>query len=113
MKNTRALGARAEALARRHLEKLGFKIVATNWRGRVGGEVDLIAREGSTVCFVEVRFRSSPSSVHPLETIDARKQARLRRAALAYLAKNKPAPLRFDVVAIVGDSVELLRGAFE
>ncbi len=107
-------GRRAEARARAHLEKLGYRIVDANWRCP-GGEIDLVAIDKDTLCVIEVRSRGRTDFGHPLETVDARKRARLRRAAAAYLAKKggENRPVRFDVVAIVGETIELRRGAFE
>ena len=95
----------AERLARRHLEGLGWTILATNYAAR-GGEVDLIARDGATVVFVEVRQRRNDRHGHPAETIDRRKQARWRSVALRYLALElgePEAPARFDAVLVLGD----------
>ncbi len=95
----------AEGLARRHLEGLGWDVVATNYAVR-GGEIDLIARDGDTWVFVEVRQRRSLRFGHPAETLDRRKLARLRHTARHFLAEHggdADAPARFDVVLVVGD----------
>ena len=86
---------------------------------RLDGEIDLVAIDKDMLCVIEVRSRGRTDFGHPLETVDARKRARLRRAAAAYLAKKgakkggENRPVRFDVVAIVGETIELRRGAFE
>ena len=112
-------GARAEALARAALEAQGYRIERTNVRYPVG-EIDLVAWEGATLCFVEVRSTGSLAWGGPLGSITRAKQARLIRAAQWYLAgcRTPPAETRFDVVAVLwGEghepSVELLRGAFD
>lgn len=95
----------AERLARRHLEGLGWTILAANYAARQG-ELDLVARDGATVVFVEVRQRRSPSHGHPAETLDRRKRARWRSMALRYLARElgqPDAPARFDAVLVLGD----------
>ncbi|MEJ2667888.1 MAG: YraN family protein [Deinococcales bacterium] len=95
----------AEALARRHLERLGWVVLETNYAVR-GGEIDLIARDGATIVFVEVRQRRSVAFGHPAETVDARKLARLMRAARRFLSErlgDPDAPARFDAVLVVGD----------
>ncbi|HEY8418697.1 MAG TPA: YraN family protein [Limnochordales bacterium] len=93
-------GRLAEAAAARHLEALGYQILTRNYRGRAG-EIDLVARHGSRIVFVEVkaRRRGVPDS---LEAVDARKRRRLIRAALEYLARRRlvGVPVRFDVAAV-------------
>lgn len=94
----------AETLARRHLEDLGWEILDANYAWR-GGEIDLIAREGRTVVFVEVRQRRSAEHGHPAETLGRRKLARLAATARRYLAArlgHPDAPSRFDAVLVVG-----------
>ncbi len=94
------LGAQGEALAARHLEAQGYRIVARNLRiERV--EIDLIARRGASVVFVEVKTRSSRSAGAPEEAVDARKLARLRRGAAAWLRQHGAGAraARFDVIA--------------
>jgi putative endonuclease len=113
------LGRRSEAIALRLLTSQGYAIEATNVRFPVG-EIDIIAREGHTLCFVEVRSTSSDHWGGPLATIDARKQRHLIRAAKWYLSRH-PSELpeiRFDVVAITWNdgkapTTELIRGAFD
>lgn len=114
---TRARGAEAEELAAAFLEREGYRIVARNVRFDVG-EIDLVAWDGDVLCFVEVRARASGSQIHPLETIDARKQSRVVRAASRYLETMKgvwPA-MRFDAVGIwlgTPPTFELVKAAFE
>lgn len=98
------LGRRAEEMASRLLEGLGMRIVARNWR-RPEGELDLVAIDlDGTVVFCEVRSRTGESSGDPLESVDARKQARVIRAARLYLYVADPpiaaTAYRFDVVAV-------------
>lgn len=97
----KSLGQRGEEAAARYLKRLGYHILARHCRSRLG-ELDLVAADGRTVVFVEVKTRRSTDAGHPTEAIDADKQRRLTRAALAYLKAegllNYAA--RFDVVAI-------------
>jgi len=98
----RARGAAGEALAARHLEGLGFRIVARNVHLR-HAELDLIAIEGAALVFVEVRLRASARFGTAAESVDARKQRRIARAAAELLARGglpRHARVRFDVVAI-------------
>ena len=96
-----AVGARAEALAADYLMRQGLAIVERNFRTRFG-EIDLIARDGGMLVFVEVRMRSSPNSGGGLESITAAKRARMVAAANGYLAKlrSAPPPCRFDAVVM-------------
>jgi putative endonuclease len=96
-----ALGQRAESLASHYLEERGYSILARNWR-RPGGELDLVASKEGLCVFVEVRSRTGTDQGHPLETVDARKRARVRRAARLYLDEERPqaAVFRFDVVGV-------------
>ena len=111
---SRARGAEYEALAARHLEAQGLRIVDRNVCFR-GGELDLVADDGGTVVFVEVRFRRSAAFGDASESVALRKQQRLVRAAELYLARHPERaqrPCRFDLVAIDGERLEWLRDAF-
>jgi putative endonuclease len=100
-------GASAEALAARFLEARGLTIVARNFRIR-RGEIDLIARDGATLVFVEVRFRRSQSHGGAAESITAAKRARLVAAAQAFLVRQRgDPPCRFDAVLL--DSLDPAR----
>ena len=118
--SNQTIGQRGEILAASHLRKLGYHILETNRRTPYG-EVDIIALEGSALCFVEVKTRSSLDFGHPFESVDERKQKHLIRAAQHYLQEAQDRDfksLRFDVLALVGApegemEYELLRGAFE
>ncbi len=95
------LGQRGERAAARYLRWRGYKIVAAGDR-TVLGELDLVAVDGRTVVFVEVKTRESHEAGHPVEAVDAAKQARLTRLALAYLKRHDllECAARFDVIAI-------------
>jgi putative endonuclease len=111
-------GKEGEDIAARYLSEQGYCILVRNYRTKVG-EIDIIAREGDTLVFVEVKARSGIRFGLPQEAVDQRKQTRLSRVALAYLRdqKGSPCDCRFDVVAVVGRAekfkVELIRNAFE
>lgn len=97
---TAADGRRAEALAADHLRAQGLAIVARNFRTRFG-EIDLVARDGPVIVFVEVRMRRSVSFGGALASITAAKQRRLTAAARGYLAMlGREAPCRFDAVVM-------------
>jgi putative endonuclease len=95
------LGREAEALAQGMLRRAGFKIIEAN-KKTAGGELDLVAWDGATLVFVEVKARSRGDYGLPEEAVDQRKQKRLTQAAAAYLAEmGQPQPAcRFDVVAV-------------
>ena len=96
-----SLGQRGERAAERYLRRLGYKIVARRERGPLG-ELDLVAVDGRTVVFVEVKTRRSHDAGHPAEAVGAEKQRRLTRLALAYLKRHDllEYTARFDVVAV-------------
>ncbi len=96
------LGDEGERLAERHLKKLGYKIVARRHRTPLG-ELDLIALDGACLVFVEVKARRSCDAGHPVEAVDAAKQAQLARLALAYMKAHHRLEhqARFDVVAVL------------
>jgi putative endonuclease len=105
-------GARAEALAAEYLMRQGLAIVARNFRTRFG-EIDLIARDGGTLVFVEVRMRRSTGYGGAAESITPRKRARLVAAANGYLALlGREPPCRFDAIlmrALDADTIEWRR----
>ena len=107
-------GAAAEALAESFLNARGLAIAHRNYRCRFG-EIDLIARDGTTLVFVEVRQRRYENYGSAAESITAAKRARLLAAARHYLARTGDASsCRFDVVLIRGDEqrIEWIRNAF-
>ncbi len=93
-------GRLAEQLAAERLQAMGYFILCRNYNARVG-EVDIIARDGDCIVFVEVRARAAGAMVSPLESIDARKRRKIISAAYCYLEEN-PTGLqpRFDVAAV-------------
>ena len=112
--NTREEGSRKEEEAAAYLEAAGFEILEKNFRSRQG-ELDIVAREGRYLVFVEVKYRHSGRSGDPAEAVNARKQQRMISTARYYLkTRGLPAdtPCRFDVVGIEGDAVRLLQNAF-
>jgi putative endonuclease len=100
-KGGQALGLRAESLAAEYLQKLGYTILARNWR-RPEGELDIVAGRDGLCVFVEVRSRTGDERGHPLETINARKRGRVRRAAAMYIDAEQPSPtgFRFDAIGV-------------
>jgi putative endonuclease len=89
-------------LAASLLEARGYRIIERNWR-RPEGELDLVADDRGVLVFVEVRSRTGEERGHPLETVNARKRARVVRASRLYLEATQPAAtaFRFDVVGVL------------
>ncbi|MDQ3973544.1 MAG: YraN family protein, partial [Actinomycetota bacterium] len=100
-----AMGRAGEQIAVRHLERLGMRVLTRNWRcatAQVRGEVDVIAWDGRTLVFCEVKTRRDDAAGGPLAAITGRKQQRLRRLAAAFLADSglQADDVRFDVVGV-------------
>jgi putative endonuclease len=97
----RLLGDRGERAAAKYLRARGYRILARQSRSRIG-EIDLIALDGDTVVFVEVKTRTSQQAGHPAEAVTFAKQRQLTRAALAWLKRHDmlECRCRFDIVAI-------------
>jgi putative endonuclease len=106
-------GASAEADAANALLDAGYRIVERNFTCKAG-ELDIVARDGDILVFVEVRSRTDGGHGHAAEMVSAGKQARVARVAKVYLAMKRPAfdLCRFDVVAVTGDRVEILQDAW-
>ena len=108
----KALGRLGEDLACRHLEGEGFEIVERNWRTR-DGEIDIVARKGDLVAFVEVKARRGDRFGEPEESVTPSKMRRIRRVAAQYLRQaTVSGEVRFDVIGIrfgAGDTVTELR----
>lgn len=111
-------GKTGEDLACAELERRGYAIVARRYRQR-DGELDIIARDGPTLVFVEVKARDSREFGDAAEAVTAQKQRRMARLALGYVARHRlyDCPCRFDVVAIhlrEGDpTIEVFTNAFD
>lgn len=107
-------GARAEELCAELLRRAGLRILARNWRCR-HGEIDLVAEEGRTLVFAEVRFRRDAHYGGAAESVTAAKRARLIAAARLYLTRRPDADCRFDVLlldALEAGRVQWIRNAF-
>jgi putative endonuclease len=116
----KSLGQRGELAAIRHLKRQGYKIVAHGERSSLG-ELDIVAVDGRTVVFVEVKTLESQDHGHPADRVDADKQRRITRLALAYLKRHGllEYPARFDIVAVTWPGgrdkpqIEHFKSAFE
>lgn len=111
-------GKRGEELAVAYLGKAGYRIIERNYRC-LFGEIDIVAEEGETLVFVEVKSRRSDAYGAPQLAVGHQKQKKISRVSLHYLAEHqlRHRPARFDVVAVklmpAGHRIELIRNAFE
>lgn len=115
MGKNRAIGSEKEALAAKYLEGLGFKIVERNFNSR-NSEIDIIAKDGKYLCFVEVKYRENSRLGTALEAVTFEKMGSICRGAMFYMKKNgygEGTPVRFDVVAIDGEEIKLVKNAFD
>lgn len=120
--STNRVGRIGEDLAARHLERLGYVIVERNWRTAVEavrGEVDIVARQGRTLVFCEVKTRRRTLCDDAFAAVTWSKQRQLRRLASLYLgAVDERVDVRFDVIAVAwpmgggGAAVHHIAGAF-
>ncbi len=114
--NTRQQGSYYEQMAAEYLRRQGLTFITHNANYHLG-ELDLVMRDGTTLVFVEVRYRASTNHGHAAETITRSKQARLIKAANCWMLANKinshSADFRFDIVAIhqAGQQIEWLKNA--
>ena len=112
-------GARGERLACRHLRRNGYKVLFRNFRGRTGGEIDLVCRDHDTLVFVEVKTRTRQDFGRPIAAVDRQKQKRIARGGLAWLRMldNPDILFRFDVVEVLllenaRPRIEIIQNAF-
>ena len=114
--NKRQVGGIYEQKAADYLSRQGFRIIEHNFYSRFG-EIDLIAKDGKYLVFIEVKYRRDSACGTPLEAVTLKKQKRICRTALYYCGKNgygDSTPCRFDVVAIEGeDKVIHIKNAFD
>lgn len=114
MDNKRKLGSNYEHKAVEYLSKKGYLILECNYRTR-SGEIDIVAKDGECICFVEVKFRTTNMYGNPLEAVDNRKQKQIRKIASIYLMKHgltEWTPCRFDVIAFAGENLTHIENAF-
>ena len=114
MRNKREIGAQYERIAGEYLKQKGYKNIEYNASSR-HGEIDIVARDGAYLIFAEVKYRSSLLCGHPLEAVDEKKQRNICKCALYYIQKNglEQLPVRFDVIAIMGERVDIIQNAFD
>src|SRR5437899_8791111 len=112
-------GARGEKLACRFLRHKGYKILYRNFKGRSGGEIDVVCRDKDTLVFVEVKTRTREDFGRPIAAVDRQKQKRISRGGLNWLRMldNPDILFRFDVVEVIiaedaSPRLELIKNAF-
>jgi putative endonuclease len=112
-RSTLEVGTTSEDRAADHLVRKGLRIVERNYRCKLG-ELDIVARDGGVLVFVEVRSRRSAEFGSALDAVSWRKRQQVTRVAMQYLAYRKPRfdSARFDVVAITGDELVHVRDAW-
>src|SRR3954462_10228232 len=113
------LGTRGENLACQFLRKSGYKILYRNFKGRTGGEIDVVCRDRDTLVFVEVKTRTREDFGRPFDAVNREKQNRISRGGLAWLRllDDPDILFRFDVVEVIISEgaeprLEILRNAF-
>jgi putative endonuclease len=117
--NTREKGKRGEEIAAEYVNSHGGRVIDSNFYFK-GGEIDLVAKEKwlgeDYLCFVEVKMRDNTEAGYPEEAVTLAKQKKIIKGAVAYMNYRKiPAdltPIRFDVIAVLGDEVKWIKNAF-
>jgi putative endonuclease len=115
-----SLGRRGERAAVKHLKRQGYIILHLGYE-ILGGELDIVAVDGRTVVFVEVKTRTTHDAGHPAEAVDLNKQRQLAQLALAYLRRYQllDCSARFDVIAVTWadkqkrPTIQHIKNAFE
>lgn len=107
-------GRKSESAALSHLQEKGYEIIGQNYRTR-GGEIDIIAKDGEVIVFIEVKARRSERYGSPKWGITPAKQRKLSMAALYYLKEKRlmNSRARFDVVSIQQGKIEIIKNAFD
>lgn len=114
VQNKREIGANYEKIAGEYLKKQGYQIVEYNFYSRFG-EIDIIAKHQGYLVFVEVKYRENDKSGHPFEAVSVSKQRTISKCAFYYLQRYglQDVPVRFDVVGILGDEIQVIQNAFD
>lgn len=112
-KNHRAVGTKYEQAVGYYLQQHGYEILQYNYRCPKG-EIDLIAKDGDTLVFCEVKYRKGYAYGNPLEAVGAKKQRRIYQSALFYLMVHRleQIPCRFDVIGVLGEKLVHQKDAF-
>jgi len=119
MGNTKLeLGRKGEEAAVNLLKRRGYKIIEQNYKNKLG-EIDIIAKDKKTLCFIEVKTRTNLKFGYPQEAVTATKQKKINKVALGYLKQYNllTIPARFDIVSVVSNNqnkfdIEIIKDAF-
>lgn len=108
-----AKGKFGETLAENFLKKQKYQILFKNYKNKIG-EIDIIARDGKTLVFVEVKFRTTANFGLPREAVNAHKINKIQNTALGFLQEKglENAEIRFDVIDILGETITHIKNAF-
>ena len=112
--NQRKTGSVYEQKAALELQRQGYKILEMNYHCKVG-EIDIIAKDKEYLVFVEVKYRKNAKAGMPQEAVHFQKQKKISKTAAYYLMTHgyrDNVSVRFDVVSILGDKIEVLKNAF-
>jgi len=106
-------GKIGEDIARTYLKQNGYTIIKSNFKNKIG-EIDLIAKEGDVLVFIEVKYRKNTTFGLPREAVNLEKQRKIRLVAMSYINKYKlhNAPCRFDVLEILDREITLIKDCF-
>jgi len=109
----KVLGNSGEEIAIKYLKKHGYKILEVNYKHKIG-EIDIIAKKGSIIVFIEVKHRSSDYFGLPREAVNELKQNKIRMIATAYIKKKRlfDYPCRFDVIEILSGEITHIEDCF-
>lgn len=113
--NQREVGTSYEKKAGAFLREKGYQILEYNYRCRIG-EIDIIAKDGAYLVFVEVKYRKNAKKGYPIEAVGLRKQQKISMVASYYCMQKgvwNQVLCRFDVVAVLGEEMTLFQNAFE
>ena len=111
--NKREVWVRGETAARDYLRAKGYAILEENYAGQIG-EIDIIAKEGETIVFVEVKARENTDFGYPIEAVTPQKVRKICRTAEQYLVQHRllGKDVRFDVVSVLRGEIEHIESAF-
>ncbi|MDR1244248.1 MAG: YraN family protein [Endomicrobium sp.] len=108
----RGVGFDKEKEALSYIKKLKYKILTTNFTTKFG-EIDIVAKDKDTLVFIEVKYRKSLYAGTPQEAVTFPKQQKIIKSAIVYVKKNNiKSEIRFDIIAIYNNKIELIQSAF-
>jgi putative endonuclease len=111
-RSTRDIGFEKEKKAIKYIKKFKYKILARNFSTKFG-EIDIIAKDKDMLVFIEVKYRKSLYSGTPQEAVKSSKKQKIIKSAIVYIKKNNiKSDIRFDIIAISNDKIELIKSAF-